>query len=116
MTINILVIDEAGESALLSGCKASWRTAKKRACQEQQSGRERKTKLEVSWACPLLPRLLSRAAPRDCVRYPANQLLAMTLSLSIPAGVINPGERAKNEMSLIQTVEIPKQIKKDTFL
>lgn len=33
-----------------------------------------------------------------------------------PAGVINPGERAKNEMSLIQTVEIPKQIKKDTFL
>ena len=33
-----------------------------------------------------------------------------------PAGVINPGERAKNEMSLIQTVEIPKKIKKDAFL
>lgn len=41
------------------------------------------------WACPLLSRLLSRAAPRDF--EPIYQA---------PAGVINPGERAKNEMSL----------------
>ena len=48
MTINIVVIDEAGERALLSGCNASWRAAKKRACQWQKSGRERKPKLKVS--------------------------------------------------------------------